>query len=73
MKTIWKYIWKFLVFWYRFIFGDDVVSALIVIAGFVAAIFLAAANGVYFWFMPVVVALGLAVSLIRKARSAEPE
>lgn len=63
-----KYIKGFFLFWYSFIFGDEIIGASIVIAGFVAAIFLAGAAGLFFWFMPVIVLISVTVSLLRMAR-----
>jgi hypothetical protein len=60
----------FLRFWYDFIVGDDWTIAAGVIAA-LAVTALAAHNGLpsAWWLLPVVVAVGLTVSLLRATRS----
>lgn len=71
MKSIVRSVGRFFLFWYQFILGDDPVGALIVIGGFVAALFFTRAGGVFFWFLPAVVIVSVLFSLVRLARAAE--
>ncbi len=69
-----SYVKQFLRFWYRFIFGDDLIAASLVIAGFIATYFIARSTSARpFWLLPAVVLLSLSVSLFRRARSASKE
>ena len=65
-----KYGKQFGLFWYRFIFGNDIVSASIVIAGFLGMYFLARTSFPAFWLLPVFVLVSLGVGIWRLQSSA---
>ena len=64
-----SYLKKFGLFWYRFLIGDDWVSAAIVIAGLIVTYGLLKAEITAYWLPPLVVMFSLSLSLFRQARS----
>ncbi len=63
------YLNKFVLFWYRFLIGDDWVGAAVIIAGLTGTYGLLKAGGTAYWFLPLVVMFSLSLSLFRQARS----
>ncbi len=61
---------KFGLFWYRFLVGDDWVSAVLIVSGFLGTALLVRANVVAYWFLPVLVILSVSINLFRQTRAA---
>ncbi len=57
------YLRAFVLFWYRFIIGDDWPAALIVLAGFAGTYALLDAGLNAFWLLPLAVIVSLSVGL----------
>ena len=68
LATIAKLIRSFGTFWWDFIVGDDVTLAIAVVLGLAAVAALHAAKVAAWWALPVIWALGLAISLARVTR-----
>jgi hypothetical protein len=64
-----KYIVGFFQFWYDFVVGDDWTIAAGVVIALALTALLARTSIASWWLLPVVVALGLTVSLWRVARA----
>ncbi len=58
----------FVLFWYRFLIGDDLLGAAIVLFGVAATIGMLNRGVDAFWLLPAVVLVSLSVSLYRLAR-----
>jgi len=67
-----RFVRGFFAFWYDFIVGDDWRVAVVVVVAF-AVTALGAHHGLaMWWFMPVVVAVGLSTSVLQVARRNRP-
>lgn len=64
-----EYIKRFFVFIYDFLVGDDLWGAVIVLLGFAGTYFLAQANIVAFWLVPLAVLISLSENLWRRTAS----
>jgi len=64
-----SYLKKFVLFWYRFLIGDDWVGAAIVIAGLIVTYGFLKVEIAAYWFLPLAVMFSLSLSLFRQARS----
>ncbi len=64
-----RYLKKFFLFWYGFLIGDDWLGAAIILAGCMGTYELSKNGTDAYWFLPLIVLLSVAVSLMRQVRS----
>ncbi len=64
-----RYLRSFVLFWYRFVVGDDWIAAGIVMGGFLGTYGLTQAGWPAFWLLPTAVMISLGLSLSRLLRS----